>query len=261
MPSRMGHASHATSLSRACLLGLTGTLLLTGAACLGPDTRPEGGEGLREGGMDFVGLFEHIQHVRVMREGFQEISADWDAFANQWAFADPVAFDAHEREAMVLHSTEEELRDLYTFRASFYERLAADSVRNVACGPDRTIFDVMMILADLRTEANMRQVGRALARQHEGGGPWNPPVPVPTADEHRDAFLQYLLDTGETEVAEILSAGSERAAVTDADLCRAQSLVFARAANRPNDRVGELRVFDYVRSLEALDLQPMDTVR
>lgn len=246
----MGAASRQTSRPTA-YLAVCGLAIMLGAACQGGDDVEDTGSEIEETPDGVAGLFQHIQHVGTMREGFKEISSDWDAFADRWAFVDPLTFDSLENEALIMYSTEAELRDIYRFRGDFYEQLASDSVRNVACGPRRTLEDVRSLLGELRTEANMRQVGRSLARQHEGSAPWTPPVPIPIDERHRDAFTQYLVEAGLTDVARTFTAASEGGDVTDEALCVAQGALYTLAADHPDDRVGDLRLFDYVRSLEA----------
>lgn len=236
-------------------------LMLTGWACQGQEDVEEQGLEVEDTAGASIGLFQHIQHVRVMRDGFEEISSDWDAFADQWAFADPMAFDALESQAMTMHSTEEELRRIYRFRGDFYQRLAKDSVRNVACGPQRTIGDVIKLLEDLRTEANMRQVGRSLARQHEGFVPWTPPVDLPVDERYRDALVQYLVEADLSHVARTVTALAEGRNVTNEALCIYQGILYTLAADQPDDRVGDLRLFDYVRTLEASAISGAETPR
>jgi hypothetical protein len=198
-----------------------------------------------------VGLFAASEHVDNMRAGFEEVSSDWHSFAKIWAFADPMVFDSLENEAMIRFSTMDELREIYRFRATYYEAVAGDASRNSACGLHRPLEDVLHILDDLRTESNVRQVGRALARQHESYPAWRPPTELPLGDAEREAFRAYVDNTDINDLRVVLDAVAQGKSVSNEAMCLAQAAIYLRAADRPNDVVGDLRLFDYVRSLEA----------
>ena len=189
---------------------------------------------------------------RELRAGFEEESDGWGSWTAIWA-------DSTETMAVwgarvsAFHLTEDEMIALYRYRSSMFGQMAADSTANPLCSLGVFAGEESLESVNLADASPiMRPLGRAFGRYHEGRQPWVPPVDLETDEAAWAAFAEYLDGISRGQLLDdILNIGDATQQDPTRD-CQAQSELYGLAAERAQDRVGAIRLIDFVRSLDAL---------
>lgn len=190
-----------------------------------------------------------------LRAGFEEESDGWDSWTAIWA-------DSTESMAVwgarvsAFHLTEDEMIALYRYRSSMFGQMAADSTASALCSLGVFAGEESRESIDLVDASPiMRPLGRAFGRYHEGRQPWVPPVEIDEAAWA--AFAEYLDGIRRGQLLDdIMNIGDATQSDPTRD-CQAQSELYGLAAERAQDRVGAIRLIDFVRSLDALGVGPL----
>lgn len=185
-----------------------------------------------------------------LRAGFEEVSDDWEGWLGEWSDSTAASAQLWGARVVVQHSTKEELLEVYRTRAALFLVVADDPVLGGLCGvsgqangqPDLSRLD----MADITLAT-----GRGFARRHLGEQPWKPPVNLSSDEQAWADFAAYLSAVGLGEVLDAL-VESVDGSVSDERFCRAQALMYARAAKYPQDLVGKTHLIDFIRALDLL---------
>ncbi len=198
------------------------------------------------------------EEERELRAGFDEESDGWDSWAAIWADSTETMAVWGARVA-VFHLTEDELTGLYQYRSAMFGQMAADSVASPLClgvgafTGEESLESVSLVDAS----SIMRLTGRAFGRHHEGRQPWVPPVDLETADAAWMAFFEYLEGTSRGYLLDGLANIGDAIQSDPARDCQVQSELYGLAVERAQDRIGAIRLIDFVRSMDALGVGPL----
>lgn len=198
-----------------------------------------------------VSFFTTPEEEREMKGGFEEVSEDWNGFLDVWRDSTEMTFRRWGARVAALYVTEDEVLALYGFRASLFEQVAPDPRRNVICSG--------MVLADSTITAEgidltpvTRLMGRGFARMHEGRQAWVAPVDLMQDEDAWAAFGEYAVDHGLEDVVDGLVAAADGTPMEPSEMCRLQAHLYRAARDHPQDRVGDVRLIDFVRAMDAL---------
>ena len=206
----------------------------------------------------FAGEFLNSpEETRELRAGFEEESDGWDSWAAIWADSTE-AMAVWGARVSAFHLTEDEMIALYRYRSSMFGQVAADSTASALCSLGVFAGEEALESVNLVDASSiMRPLGRAFGRYHEGRQPWVPPVNLETDEAAWAAFVEYLDGISRGQLFDdILNIGDATQSDPTRD-CQVQSELYGLAAERAQDRVGAIRLIDFVRSMDALGVGPL----
>ena len=197
------------------------------------------------------------EEEREFRAGFEEVSDGWDSWTAIWADSTTGMMAALGARVAVFHLTEDETIGLYRYRSSLFTQMAADSTAGALCSLGAFADEESLESIDLAGGGSiMRRMGRSFGRYHEGRQPWIPPVDLETDEAAWNAFVEYLDGIGRGQLFDdVLNMGDAMQPDRTRD-CQVQSELYGLAAERAQDRVGGIRLIDFVRSMDALGVGP-----
>ena len=195
------------------------------------------------------------EDMREWRAGFEEVSDDWDSWAAIWADSTET-MEVWGARLPVFYFTEDEVIELYQFRSNLYGQMVADSITGAFCSLGVFADEELPESGNLVDDASiMRPLGRSFGKYHEGRQPWVPPVDLEDEavwvafGEYFDGIGRGQLFNGMLDI--MLAIGDP------ARGCQVQSELYRLAAKRAQNRVGAIRLIDFVRSIEALGVGPL----
>jgi hypothetical protein len=194
-----------------------------------------------------VEFFNTPAEAKEMKVGFQEVSMDWDAFLKAWADSSSSTFTKWGQRIAASYTTEDEIIEIYAYRGRTFVEMAEDTLRSPVCSIPATLPAASIDLGPLP-----RIAGRGFARRHAGRQAWVPPVDLAVDEDAWVAFAEYLVAHDMRDVGEAVLDAANEIPVPAARACRAQGRLYSYAASHPQDRVGQVRLLDFVRSLDVL---------
>lgn len=186
-----------------------------------------------------------------LRAGFAEVSREWDEWLEGWRDSTAASIRVWGARVAAAYTTEDELLKLYTFRAEWFAEVADDRARNAVCGGTALVDEAVEVPAG-ELGPVPRLLGRGFARRHLGQDPWVPPLDLRKDESAWAAFADYLATHGEVELLEALTAVASGRALSDSRMCRFQSALYRLASRRSRDRIGSVRLLDFVRAIDVL---------
>lgn len=212
----------------------------------------------RAAGEAAVEFLNSPEELREWRAGFEEESDGWDSWVAIWADSTTETMAVWGARVAVFHLTEDEMIGLYRYRSSMFGQMAADSTASAVCSLGAFADEESLESIDLAGAVSiMRRAGRAFGRYHEGRQPWVPPVDLESDEAAWAAFVEYLDGIGRGQlVDDILNFGDSAQSDPTRD-CQVQSELYGLAVERAQDRVGAIRLIDFVRSMDVLSVGPL----
>ena len=166
----------------------------------------------------------------------------------------------------VAYTTDDELIEIYAFRADLFQRIEQDPSFNSVCGVGAVAegptnaFGMPIDTDDFDAKVNLilieRTLGRAWGRSHIGRAPWMSTVDLGTDEDAWDSFVEYLFAEELDHVFDALADIGEGVLISNERSCRAQADLYSIASERPNDWIvkGRVRLLDFMRAYEMLNL-------
>jgi len=203
-------------------------------------------------GVDF---FNTPGEMQEMRAGFEEIVDQWDSWIAAGSDSTAMAFRAWGARVAVGYTTDDELVEIYRWRAALFEDVSSDPTINGICGTNPLVASLDSAHPRLHFGPIVRIQGRGFARQHVGHQQWTSTVDLATDDEAWFEFVDYLDSQGLGHVVDVFADVAEGVPVANYFLCRAQADMYRAAAERPGDQVGSVTFLDFIRAMDLLGTQ------
>ena len=198
------------------------------------------------------------EEMREWRAGFEEESDGWDSWAAIWADSTTGTMAEWGARVAVFHLTEDETIGLYRYRSSLFGQMAADSTAGAFCSLGAFADEESLESINLADAGSiMRRTGRSFGRYHEGRQPWVPPVDLETDEAAWAAFVEYLEGISRGQLFDDILSMVDSSQPDPTRDCQVQSELYGLAAERAQDRVGAIRLIDFVRSMDALGVGPL----
>lgn len=190
--------------------------------------------------------------MKEMQAGFDDVSpAAWDKWTESITHIDPGRMLRWTARAVMEHTTDAELIDVLSWRASTYRSIAHDPATSRACSlsPVRDGLADMSAF-DLRPVA--RIMGRAIARDVRGDVPWRSAVDLESDEAVWEALGTYMAERGRLLFIERLLILADGGTLDDRTSCLWQAELYDMAARSPDDRIGSVTLLEFVRAMELL---------
>ncbi|MGH7460352.1 MAG: hypothetical protein ACREMA_04900 [Longimicrobiales bacterium] len=203
-----------------------------------------------------AGFLATPQIEKELRAGFKEVSPEWATWKKQWQDSTAPAFRRWGARIAAEYLTEAELLDVYAKRADMFESLANDPALNPVCGMNAVI-PTEVDYSKLNMKGLHLVMGRGFARRHTGAEAWTAPVRLEEDHNAWAAFAEFLLSRNAQDVLDVFLSISDGRTVPNQAGCLAQAKLYRLAATSPDAKVGNVRLFDFVRAIDALGARTM----
>lgn len=190
--------------------------------------------------------------MKEMQAGFEDVSpGEWDKWTESITDIDPGRMLRWTARAVMEHTTDTELIDILSWRASTFRSIAHDPTARRACSltplrdglPDMSAFDLRPVA---------RIMGRAIARDVRGDVPWRSPVDLESDEGAWEALGTYMADRGRLLYIERLLILADGGTLDDRTSCLWQAELYDMAVRSPDDRIGSVTLLEFVRAMELL---------
>lgn len=191
--------------------------------------------------------------LRDFKAGFEDVSAEaWDSWIRVWEDSSETTMRKHAARAAMQYSTKGELLALFRQREQVFRWLAEVPGAGPVCA-DGVNANIDVDLSEANFEMPNRQVGRVLAREHEGYPAWSPPIDLLRDEAAWQDFGAYLSQSGRGDLLDGLIRSGE-ANADQQTTCNVMADLYALVANHPDDNIGSLNLLEFVRSMDMAGL-------